>query len=77
MLECFENNAKWKTPGTDGFDPPDVFKVFWIEIKKSYVQSYVKLCPNHKKEELIISLIPKKNSKIFYLKNCRLLKPHM
>ena len=75
--ECLENlkaMPNGKSPGTDGFHA-EFYKVFWIDLKDILLSCYVAALRTRKmsisQRRGIITLIPKKNSVPFLIKNLR------
>ena len=63
-----------KTPGTDGI-PAEFYKVFWNDIKSFFLASinasYAKGCLSISQRRGLITLIPKKDKSLRYIKNWR------
>ena len=73
-LESLKTMEPNKTPGTDGI-PAEFYKVFWNDIKSFFLASinasYAKGCLSISQRRGLITLIPKKDKSLCYIKNWR------
>jgi hypothetical protein len=67
-----------KSLGTDGL-PVEFYKIFWKNIKKLVMKSFSYSYENENmsisQKQSIITLLPKKNNDVRFLKNWRPIKP--